>query len=58
MERKAFNLRETAEALGVSLHTIRRLVKTKKLKTIRLSTKGHHLVPVKEIDRILIEGNQ
>lgn len=57
MEKKALSLRETANTLGVSLYTIRRLVKDKKLKTIRLSEKGHHLVPVKEIDRILIEGN-
>jgi len=58
IQRKALNLRETSKVLGVSLDTIRRLVKTKKLKTIRLSSKGHHLVPMKEIDRILVEGNE
>ena len=58
IERKALNLRETSKILGVSLDTIRRLVKAKKLKTIRLSLKGHHLIPVKEIDRILAEGNE
>jgi hypothetical protein len=58
IERKAFNLKETAATLGLNLQTVRRLVKDKKLKTLRLTAKGKHLVAVNEIDRLLREGSQ
>jgi len=56
IERKAFSLKETAQTLGVSLQTVRRLVKEKKLKTVRLTDRGQHLVAVMEIDRLLKKG--
>ena len=54
--RKALNLRDTSEMLGISISTIRRLIKSKKLNTIRYSERGHYLVPVTEINRILKEN--
>jgi excisionase family DNA binding protein len=56
MERKTVSLQEAANILGVGIFTVRRLVKSKSLKTVRLSQRGHHLVPLTEIDRILKEN--
>ena len=57
IQRKAYTLRETVELLGVSMDTIRRLLRTKELKSVRLTPRGNHLVPATEIDRILAGGN-
>ena len=56
LERKTVSLQETASMLGVSLFTVRKLVKTKKLKTIRFTERGQHLVTLTEINRLLEES--
>ena len=57
VERKAYSLRETVNLLGVSMDTIRRLLRTKELRSVRLTPRGNHLIPAVEIDRILAGGN-
>ncbi len=52
-QRRALSIEETAETLGVSHWTVRRLIKSGALRSCRVLRT--HLVPVGEIDRLLNE---
>jgi excisionase family DNA binding protein len=54
MNEKLNPLKETAERLGVSIFTIRRLIKDGSLRTVRVSSRL--LVPESEILRACAEG--
>lgn len=49
-----FGLRETGESLGVSLFLIRKLVRTGKLRAVRINRRV--LIPATEIQRLATEG--
>ena len=51
LPRMAFSVTETAEILGLSVVTIRRLIRKGRLRTI--SGLRHRLVPLTEIQRLL-----
>ncbi len=57
IQRKAYSIKETVALLGVSMDTIRRLLRTKEIRSVRLTPRGNHLIPAVEIDRILNGGN-
>jgi hypothetical protein len=50
--RRAYSLKQTAEALNVSLHTVERLCKAGVIRSVLVSPR-RRIVPVIEIDRIL-----
>jgi len=50
-QRLAYTISETAELLGVSYHSVFRLIHTGKLRSIKII--GKHLIPVAELHRIL-----
>lgn len=49
-----FSIRSTAERLGVSVFTVRRLVQTKALKSVRISRRV--MIPDVEISRAIKHG--
>ena len=49
--RIAFKLKETAQMLGISVNTVRRLVARKLLRPLRYTR--HHLFSAQEIERFL-----
>lgn len=49
-----FGLRETGESLGVSLFLIRKLVRTGKLRSVRINRRV--LIPAAEVQRLATEG--
>jgi len=51
MERKARNLRETADIIGVHPQTVRRLIADGRIDVVRIGRRV--LVPVAEIERFL-----
>ncbi|MDF1659433.1 MAG: helix-turn-helix domain-containing protein [Verrucomicrobiales bacterium] len=53
-QRRAFKIDEAAEVLGVSHWTVRRLIKSGKLTSVRALR--HHLIPSEAIDRFLEVG--
>jgi excisionase family DNA binding protein len=54
MGNQLVSIRRTAEALGVSVDTIRRLVERKELRAVRVSRRV--LVPASEIERACSHG--
>lgn len=55
-EKSLFGLRESGEALGVSRWLIRKLVRTGKLRSVRINRRV--LIPAEEIQRLATEGTQ
>jgi excisionase family DNA binding protein len=51
MERKALNLAEAGQMIGVHAHTVRKLIKEGRLSVVRVGSRV--LVPVAEIERFL-----
>jgi excisionase family DNA binding protein len=51
LPRLAFSTQETAQVLGLSLTTIRRLIRKGRLRTVRGIR--HRMIPRSEIDRLL-----
>jgi predicted site-specific integrase-resolvase len=52
--RRAYSLKQTAEVLNVSLHTIERLCKSGAIHSVLVSPR-RRIVPATEIDRILAD---
>lgn len=53
MSKKAVSLKEAAEMLGVSVDTIRRAIKSGRLKAFQLNDRGNYRIPMEEIERFM-----
>lgn len=57
LEKKAVTLREASEILSASIATVRRAVKSGKLKSFQLNAGGNVYIPLEEIERVLRGDN-
>ena len=53
LSKKAISLKEAAEMMGVSKDTIRRAIKTGKLKAFQLNEGGNYRISLEEIERFM-----
>lgn len=57
VERVAYNVKEAAQALGVSEHLVREMIATRQLSHIRVGiTQTRILIPVSSINELLAVG--
>jgi excisionase family DNA binding protein len=53
LDKKALSLREAARMMGVSIDTVRRAVKSGKLKAFQLNEGGVYRISTEELDRFM-----
>ncbi|MBX9744354.1 MAG: helix-turn-helix domain-containing protein [Chlamydiales bacterium] len=56
MRGKVLNLKETAQLLKVSIDTVRRAIKSGRIKAFRLNKNGDYRIPMEELDQFMKEG--
>ena len=54
--KKALSLREASQAIGVSIDTIRRAIKSGSIKAFQVNRSGNYRIPVDEIERFIHGG--
>ena len=58
IERKVVTIVEAAEMLAVSPLTIRRAIKSGKMKAMRLNSKGRYRIPLEELDEFITRSSR
>lgn len=58
IEKRVFSIKEAAEILGQSLDSVRRSIKSGKLKAFQINDKGNWKVPMEEIERLVNMGKR